>query len=229
MNGTRNNAIVGTPIDLQFQFLLNDEAFSAYQVLRVEIYPTYDDAKDETNIIETIDGTGDIVESDEGLYDYTVVALSSPTTYYDKIFIIPVENDPIWDDDTLVSGRIKQFYVRQEQYGGSAPGSKERVRVRLNIFDIIDTAQKGDTVKVKMNVRSAWYGNDIIKQETKIFKADTDGVVIMDLIETDTLSDDTGTAVYYEFNVAGKMTFEKRVPSGLLESNFKDLPNPDET
>jgi hypothetical protein len=226
----RNTAEINVATTLQFQFLLNSDEYSAYQVLRVEIYPTYEDAIAETNIIETIDGTGDIDEVSTGLYSYTASALSSPATYYDKIFLIPTDGDGIWDtDDSLVSGRIKQFYVRQDQPGGSPPSDKDRVRVFLNIFDIVNTAQKGDTVKVKMNVRHAWYGQDIIKQEVLTFKADAEGIVYMDLIETDTLTEDSDTQVYYEFNVAGKANFEKRVPAGPLEADFKDLPGPNDT
>lgn len=220
-NGTRDNATTDQLIDLYFQFLKNGTAFDAYEVQQVKIYDTQADAEADTNAIQTI-SAGSITKVDTGKYHYVVNELSSAGTYFDRIFLIPEANDSVWDN----SQAINPFYVRMEQYGGAAPGSHEKVRIYLNLFDILDNPQENDCVKVRMNVSYALYGNDFIEQEEEEFTADSEGQVVMDLIETTTLTEDTFTEtgderyVYYTANIIGKYFIKFRVPRGTVQANF---------
>ncbi len=112
----------------------------------------------------------------------------------------------------------------------------ETAIIKLNVTDISNTPQKGNTVRVKMNVKYAWYNNEFIKQEEEAYSINSSGEVIrkdgsvgMKLIETDTLTTstfpETGSGeVWYEIDIVGKHFLKFQVPQGTIESDLKDLP-----
>jgi hypothetical protein len=231
-NGTRSDGYTDTPTDLYFQFLkrinYNLENYSAHEVKKVEIFSTMEDAEAGTSVIQTIQ-PANITEVSTGKYYYVADALSSVGTYFDKILLTPDEG---WSDRSF----INPFYIRLQDYTGSTPGSHERCRVYLNLFDIVDNPQEGDRVVVRMNVQQAWYGKDFIESEEEVFYANAAGQILgqddeigMLLLETDTLTSDTfpntDTEVYYIVNVLDKYFYKKTIPRGTLQSNFKDLPD----
>lgn len=230
-NGSRNDGYTDTPTDLYFNFYLNGSLYDPYDFNQVKIYNTKEDAQNDTNAIETIT-SANITKISTGRYYYVASALASIGTYFDRVFIYPTVSYGLWTNDNAIT----PFYIREEIYGGAAPSSHERVRVYLNLFDIIDNPQEGDCVKIKMNKTSALYGNDFIEQEIETFKANSDGQVCrkdengnytlpgMDLIETDTLTDDTypngDDQIYYQIDIIGKYFINFQVPKGLLQVNF---------
>ena len=233
-NGTRDDSITTQNIDLYYNFTKNGALFNASDFQKVEIYDTLADAQAGTNIIETIT---DITNPSTGHYLYTATATGSAGTFFDRVYIIPQAGEAVWDPTG--EEHISPFYVREETFGGAAPGSNEKIRIYLNIFDSISVAQKGDKVKVKMNVKHAWYGNNLIKQEIEQFIADVNGQVVMDLIENQTLTSDTfpvdtgtdrtiKTVVFYEITVGSKLTFRKYVDKGSVSVNFADLRDVDD-
>ena len=111
-NGTRNNATEKIPINLYYQFTKGGAVFSIYNFQKVEIYETYADAVAGTNIVQTIDATGDISETTTGKYMYTAGGDETGDwltygTYYDKVFIIPELGGIQYTD-------IGQFCMRAE-------------------------------------------------------------------------------------------------------------------
>jgi len=228
-NGTRTNSYTDVPTDLYFEFSQDNQLTDAYEVQKVEIYPSATDAANGTNLIETI-SSGSISNPSTGTYSYTAAILSTVGVYYDKVYAKPTV-------DLAVRTFTGNFFVRERTYGGSFPGSHHRVLIYLNVFDILDEAQKGDKVYVQMNTKQAWYGNDLIKGEREIFTINASGQVVqsngdagMYLIETDTLTADTfpdtgdDNTVYYKLNVAGKFQENFEVPKSYVQANYKELP-----
>lgn len=235
-NGTRYNGNTIDPTDLTFNFLLNGKDYAPYSADKVEIYGSYDDAENNNNILETIP-TGDIVIDDSNSIPsvnstckYTADVLPVSATYFDKIYITPR------DGMTPISF-INSFFIQEYNWGGSTPSDHQRIRVYLNIFDIMDNPQKNAEVVWRLNVKDAWYGKDFIKQEKEIFKADDNGLVTMDIVETDTLLKDTFDLtdpnnptpeelkkLFYRVEIDGRAKYDVRVPKGIVSAQFKDLP-----
>lgn len=90
-NGTRNNSTTIQSTDLQFELLKNAIAQDAHSVRQVVIYPSFDDAVNETNAVQTITT---ILHTGTGLYAYTAGVLATPGTYYDKMFLTPDDGAP---------------------------------------------------------------------------------------------------------------------------------------
>ena len=222
-NGTRNDSIQNQDIDLYYNFLQNGALFDAYSFDKVEIYPTYADAQAETNIIETIQGTGNITNISTGRYSYTASGIATIGTYYDKVYITPTATANQFTD-------INPFYVRQEVYGGATPGTHEKVRIYINVFDILDNAEEDVKAVVRMNVPFAYYGTDIIKQSLERYESDSTGQIVMDLVETDTLTEDTygdtgdDRIVHYSIEIGKKYTLNFTVPRGTVSANLLELP-----
>jgi len=218
----RYDADINTAITLEFNFTKNNVLFEPLTWTKVEIYDSYADAVNDTNIVETITTFTNV---STGKVSYSPSNKSIADTYFDKIYIVP-------EAAVATQTFISPFYVKNTASGTPTPSTHEKARIYLNIFDIIDVPQKNDWVKVRMNVKSAWYGNDIIKQEEEIFKADENGLVTMDLIETGTMTADTfadtgdDSEVYYKFNIAGKKILQKVIPKGTTSANLIDLSEP---
>jgi len=210
MSGTRNNAIENESIVLQYQFLKEGNPFDVETFLKVEIYASLEDAENEVNAIETITS---ITRLDVGLYEYTVSPISTFGTYFDKVFITPELGEPTFT-------QINSFYVRKGIYGGIAPEGVEKAIIVLSVSDITGSSTKTISVKVKMNQPYAWYNNNYIKQEQQIFDSNGEGIVEMDLIETDTL----GTEIHYIVEIDGMLKEKVKVPKGTISANYKDLP-----
>jgi len=85
--GTRYAADILSPTTLSFVFLRNRMGYNAHSVDYVQIYDSYDDAINETDVIETITS---ITNTSTGLYSYVAAQVDSPGTYFDKIFITPI-------------------------------------------------------------------------------------------------------------------------------------------
>jgi hypothetical protein len=93
------------------------------------------------------------------------------------------------------------------------------------MFDIKNQANCKAPIYVEMNEKYAFYGTDMIKKEREIFKTDKDGVLATDLIETETMTADTGKDIYYTLTIPDiKYTRNFTIPKGTISSNFLDLP-----
>jgi hypothetical protein len=213
--GTRSDAIVGEATTLQFQFLKDGLNFEPFKALRVEIYPTYNDALNGTNIIETI-AEANISTNGDGLLTYVAsdVGEGNDGAYFDKVFIEPTNGAQEWS-------HINNYTVRKAPWGGVGPESIETARIYLNLFDITSDPSKTN-IKVKLNKSVIYYNNELIRAEQQTYEPDEDGIVYMELIETTTLGDD----VYYIFDIGdGLLKEKKKIPKGTLDANYKDLPN----
>lgn len=237
-NGSRSNTNNTLATDLVFNFTSNGSDFAPFSVNKVEIYNSYSDAQNNLNIVETIlpaSITIDDSNSQVGVNStikYTSSINASAGQKYDKIYIVPI-------DGMNAIEIINQYYNQENDDNLPLPSDKELVRVTLNIFDILNNAQKNSKVVWRLNVKSAWYGNDLIKQEKETFIADDNGNVTMDLVETDTILKDTFDLVdnnnptneeqkqlFYRVEIAdGRATYNVRVPKGTGSIAFKNLPN----
>jgi len=107
--------------------MIDNVATDAYHITHVTIHPTQDDADANTNIIQTITSTG-ITKTATGIYEYTAAILSTSQTYYDKIFIIPIENaSPI--------SFVNSFVVAEPDYSGGLPGAPGTCDITGTIVD----------------------------------------------------------------------------------------------
>ncbi|MCK4260032.1 MAG: hypothetical protein KAX49_13720 [Halanaerobiales bacterium] len=221
--GSRYGVEVDISVPLQFQFLKNNIKFTPYQVTKVEVYSTLDDAKANTNIVETIISiSGPAVTLETGLYAYTASSFTVQGTKYDKVYVIPVQGD-------VAQSYILPFYITADIGSAGQPSTHITKMIYLNLFDVIDNPAEDTKVYVKLNKQYAWYDKDIITEEIETFKADATGKIVMELIETDTLTEDPsvpdGEEIYYEFNVDNRYFSNRKVPRSIVtEADFKDLP-----
>lgn len=214
-------------------------SYDVHRITKVEIYETYEDAVNNTNILQTISEANITkISTETGRYSYTANGLSTAGTYFDKPYII--FTDSIYADATPF---IFPFYNIKES-ASPEPSDKESAIVYLNVFDITNKPLFRDNVEVIMNVDGAWYGDDFIKRTTMKFKINSDGNVVrpvtvdgvktyvegMEIIETDTLTADTFSdsdddrIVYYEINIGGILKESFTIPKGTVSANYKDLP-----
>jgi len=224
--GTRSNSSLGQDIQLEFHFtefgiLINVDDFQ-----KVEIYSSESDAEAGTNILETIEGTGAIDNFIIGKFKYIASKsfISSPGTFFDKVFIIPKPGESVFT-------QINKFFVRKSQFGGIAPGDHETVNVNINLFDFVDNPRESCTICIRLNVPFAKYGEDIITEESLAdFIFDGKGKITIPLIETDTMTRDTFSdtgddrIVFYEMTIGKHIHKQFRVPSGLIEASLDELP-----
>ena len=222
--GTRTNGIEGVATELFFEFKKNQQPFSAHEFLRVEIYPTYDDALAGTNIIETIT---DITETDTGVYRYIASPIENDGTYHDKVYLIPEDGYDTYE-------QINTFYIKNEDFGGTTPDDIQVVQINIDANTINAMGFLGLPIEVRMNLNSAKYGKIQIINRNFKYKIGDDGSISFELIETDTMTQDTfpdtgdDREVYYVFDFGGgKLVETKRVPKGYLELDYADLPNVD--
>jgi hypothetical protein len=85
--GNRSYTTTQETTDLEFQLLQNGQPFDAAAVSQVVIYPSYNDAVNETNGIQTITA---ITHVSTGLYSYIAAIIATAGTYFDKMFLTPV-------------------------------------------------------------------------------------------------------------------------------------------
>lgn len=142
--GTRNDAVVNTTTDLQFQFTRNGEKFQPFAFLRVEIYPTRTDAENQTNLIETINSISD---NGNGLASYTAAAIATAGTYYDRIYITPKTGYPEWSE---IDDAISSFYVQAEDFGGVPDGSPDRCLVSGYVIKPDGSVVSGATISIRL-------------------------------------------------------------------------------
>ena len=90
---TRYTANTTETTNLNFQFYKNGARADAFAIIRVIVYKTNADAVADINPHSTIESTS-ITRTDVGLYNYTVPIITSTGTYYDKMFIVPVDGSP---------------------------------------------------------------------------------------------------------------------------------------
>lgn len=90
--GNRTTASVGVETSLSFEFYRSNNLFNAFSVVDVAVYSSEDDAANDTNALFTINPVN-VLNPSVGLYKYTIPAISSAGVYYDKIRLIPVENE----------------------------------------------------------------------------------------------------------------------------------------
>jgi hypothetical protein len=173
MAGTRANTAVDDPTTLQTQLIVNGIQTEPFSFDKVEIYPTYEDAQAETNIIETIPAI-DITTDGNGRS--TVLAgdpagFPLPKTYFDKTFF------------TLINGgsqqsQILNFIVHIASSGSVPPGPKETALITLNLCHITALPMKNEKVEISMcSSRYAKYGNNLVGREPERFMADENGIV----------------------------------------------------
>ena len=87
--------------------------------------------------------------------------------------------------------------------------SIETAKIVFNIADVTGTTGCDTSVFVRMNEPHAWYGSNLIAKQRERFFPNENGSVIMNLIETSTLTDSTGTEIFYTLSVPS-MKFKKK-------------------
>ena len=116
--------------------------------------------------------------------------------------------------------------IRREAYPGEDPGSIEKAAILFSIYDGVGNAQSGDKVYACINERYALYGKNVIQREREEFCIDDNGLVEMRLIETDTLTADTGRDIYWNISMPKNgFSVDKKIPKGTLNANLFDLPD----
>jgi len=219
--GDRFDIVEGAIPTLQAQVYQNGVAFDVYQVARVEIYNDRTEADKDYGVgvpLETI-ATGNISQVATGRYEYALTqVLSTANLYYDKVYIIPKSGDS-------EQSFVLPFYVRKTSVGSSPPGDMETCEIKFNLFELDKEAKEGDLVEVRMNEDSAYYDNNLVDGMVQSFYADSDGIVTMNLIETTTLTQDTGKQIYYNVR-ALSCNWERNilVPKSTFSADLFDLP-----
>lgn len=120
--GDRWSAVTTEATTLEFQFLKNQQAYDALSVRQVTIHASYDDAVNNTGIIQTITAA-EITKIDTGRYQYVVNVISTEGSYFDKIFLTPSAANPsemsfinTWDITEYVGQtdvQISDAYIQQ--------------------------------------------------------------------------------------------------------------------
>ncbi len=87
--GNRYSAVTDEPTILEFEFRKNSILTDAYSINKVTIHASSSDAENNVNILFTLDSE-DILHTAVGSYSYTVPIISTVGTYYDKIFLTPI-------------------------------------------------------------------------------------------------------------------------------------------
>lgn len=102
----------------------------------------------------------------------------------------------------------------------------ETATVTLNLKSISNGAKEGDRVSVVLCNDYARYENTLIKREFLEFCADSNGIVSMSLIETETMTEDTGEDVYYTLQAFENYYSRSfTVPKGSGTIDFFSLPD----
>jgi hypothetical protein len=103
--------------------------------------------------------------------------------------------------------------------------SKIISQIIFNSTDVTGTASCNYPAYVRMNEPYAWYGSELIAKQNERFFSNSTGSFIMNLLETDTLTQDTGKEIYYTFTYPSAM-FKKKftIPASTLTANLLDLP-----
>jgi hypothetical protein len=88
--GDRFSASTLEATQLQFQFYRSAVKFDAFSVIKVAIYQSQEDANSDVNPVAEI-FSEDITKTGIGLYSYIAPLITTEGTYFDKIYIVPVE------------------------------------------------------------------------------------------------------------------------------------------
>lgn len=217
MAGTRADGIIDESTILSIQYLKNSLFYNPYSIISVSIHDDYVEAQSGIDVKQNID-LANYSHLGSGLYQFVASEVGTAGTYFDRHVYKPTASSANYI-------AIHSFYVRKESYGSTAPGEIETCRITLNVFDIVANASCRDKVYVEMNEQIAWYGKNLIEKEREMFEIGSDGIVVMNLIETTTLTTDTGTDIYYTINVSNGDYIKKfTVPKGTLDSDLVDLP-----
>jgi hypothetical protein len=91
--GTRYTAKTNETTTLNFLLVHNGTLVDAHEVRQVTIHATYQDALNDTNIIQVIT-SANITRVATGHYAYTAAILSTAGSYFDKVFLTPVSGQP---------------------------------------------------------------------------------------------------------------------------------------
>lgn len=227
MAGTRNNAKINEDIFLQGQFTRNGVNFEPLSFDKVEIYDDLVKAQGGLpgDIIETI-LAGAISSNGTGLASYTGSGSSFPLAqaYFDKVFLVPVS-------DFAQLSFIQTIQVHKDSFGMVSPGGVEKVNIIFSILDEGVTLKPGTKVNVTLGPEYAKYGDFLIERKNLEFCIDESGIAVddngdvMSLIETTTMNNDTSHDVFYELSTLnGEFVQQFKVPKGLVDVNFFDLP-----
>ena len=102
--GTRYTASISdTAIDLIFQVIIGGIAKDPFSWNKVEIYPSYQDAIDDTNLVETIPG-GSMVDTGDGLVQYEISPIGlfwTVSNLRDKIRVVYDSNQVKLGNDAI--------------------------------------------------------------------------------------------------------------------------------
>jgi hypothetical protein len=220
----RFNALEGSTVILEAQVLKNNVGlFEPYSVIKVEVYDAYEKAV-------AVEGTESYIHlvtsltnnpSIDGRFSYTVPGTSPVGSYFDKLFFKPTVGSPI-------QSGIMTYYVRKTSAGAPTPGDKETTTVVMNLFDITGSPDCNVPAYVEMNENYAFYGDDIIQRERERYFPDKNGIITMTLLETDTMTNDTGTDIFYTFSIPS-IKYKKHftIPKGTISAGLVNLPEYD--
>jgi hypothetical protein len=215
-SGDRLEQYTGYSVLLQFALYRNSALYNPYSVVKVEIFNDYAKAVagNPGDVLETITS---ITNLSTGIYTYTAAALSNANVYFDKITVIEeVGNTP--------KSFIAPFYIRSI-FSNAPVGDRETAAITLNIYDILNTAQKNEMVQVELMEEYSTYSRALIDREVQTFRADAAGLVTMNLIETTTMSSEMGKTIYYKLSTLKNRYIRSfTVPKGTITANFFDLP-----
>lgn len=104
--------------------------------------------------------------------------------------------------------------------------SKILSTIRFNAIDVSGNFSCNYPAYVRMNEKYAWYGSELIAKQTERFFSNSNGSFIMNLLETDTLTQDTNKEIYYTFTYPSVGYVKKfTIPASTLSANLIDLPN----
>jgi len=149
MSSERLTGTVNLTTTLQYQFRKWGDAYDANSITNVRIYPTYNDAVNETNIIETITTISKI---GTGLYEYDVAPISNAGIYYDKITLVPDAGEDPWTD-------ISSFTIADT---GIAPSGETRKGYAFNNPDFTSKGNWGAIIHPDELRYVYAFGNELV-------------------------------------------------------------------
>ena len=160
MSSERLTGTVNLTTTLQYQFRKWGDAYDANSITNVRIYPTYNDAVNETNIIETITTISKI---GTGLYEYDVAPISNAGIYYDKITLVPDAGEDPWTD-------ISSFTIADT---GIAPSGETRKGYAFNNPDFTSKGNWGAIIHPDELRYVYAFGNELVAPNSQTITDDT--------------------------------------------------------
>lgn len=91
---TRFDAVIGQPINLTYNYYVNNALATPYLFEKVEIFKVRQEPPYGAQLVETIPSAS-IIETSTGKFSYVMSAVATPGQYFDKVTIIPAAPSPV--------------------------------------------------------------------------------------------------------------------------------------